>query len=90
LQFVQEQTLQMLEAIKEVSHDMLGSCLWRDRSSHTVDFLEVLHCQSWWRSLVEFSNLVQNFNSFGFFAATDQKLGRLVEGENEISKEEDQ
>ena len=44
--------------------------------------------QNGWGSPVELGNLVQDFNGLFLSSSTDEELGRLAEGEDEVTQEE--
>lgn len=90
LQLAREQSLQMLQAVQGILDNILGGgprCYW---STLRVNGLEHFDGQGRWCCAVELGDFVQNFNGLGLPAFADQKLGRFVELEHEVSEEEDE
>ena len=78
----------MLEIVEEILKNIFSGFRAGDRPRCVVDALQMLKCQGRWRSSVKLGNLVQNFDSFCFFASADEKFGGFVETKNEKSEKE--
>lgn len=95
LQSVQEQSLQMSEAIGETPDDPRDELSVRQRSSlvvrligSLVDLSKLSYSQSRCWSPVESGNVVQDIDRLLLSTFTEEELGRFVEFENEESEEE--
>ena len=90
LQLAAKQTLEMLEASKEVLDDILSViAMAHSRASLNINRSKILCRQSRRCLLVELGNRMQHINSLLVAASADEEFRRLVEVEDKVAQEED-
>lgn len=100
LQLVGEESFEMFEAVCSIVKDALeslrcakgltGGCELVVRSCrHCINGGKMSNSQNRRSGLVEFGNLVQNFDSLCLSASADQKFGRFAEGKDKVAQKED-